>query len=97
MSMQRALERAVRAEATAVSGETRYTCPSRVPERPRKFRLKVLRETPPEFGEKLMLMQGPQAKLLGHRDCLTQKIGAAGLIVPTLCVGTPPGTLRVPQ
>ena len=51
----------VRAEATAVSGETKYTCPSRVPERPRKFRLKVLRETPPEFGEKPMPMQGPQA------------------------------------
>ena len=51
----------VKAAATAVSGDTRYTCPSAVPERPSKLRLKVRRETPPEFGEKPMPMQGPQA------------------------------------
>ena len=51
----------VRAEATAVSGETRYTRASAVPLRPSKLRLKVRRLTPPEFGEKPMPMQGPQA------------------------------------
>src|SRR5699024_1337582 len=51
----------VSAAATAVSGETRYTWPSAVPERPSKLRLKVLSDTPPELGEKPMPMQGPQA------------------------------------
>ena len=51
----------VRAEAAAVSGLTRYTCPSAVPLRPSKFRLKVRRETPPELGDCPMPMQGPQA------------------------------------
>ena len=34
------------ADAAAVSGLTRYTCPSAVPLRPSKFRLKVRRDTP---------------------------------------------------
>ena len=51
----------VKAAATAVSGDTRYTCPSAVPERPSKLRLNVLRETPPEFGENPMPIHGPQA------------------------------------
>ena len=51
----------VRAAATAVSGDTRYTLASAVPLRPSKLRLKVRRLTPPELGEKPMPMQGPQA------------------------------------
>ena len=51
----------VRAAATAVSGDTRYTLASAVPLRPSKLRLKVRRHTPPELGEKPMPMQGPQA------------------------------------
>lgn len=49
------------AAATAVSGDTRYTLPSLVPDLPSKFLLNVLKDTPPEFGEKPIPMQGPQA------------------------------------
>ena len=51
----------VSAAATAVSGDTRYTCASFVPLRPRKLRLNVRRLTPPELGEKPMPMHGPHA------------------------------------
>ena len=51
----------VRAAATAVSGDTRYTLASAVPLRPSKLRLKVRRLTPPELGEKPIPIQGPQA------------------------------------
>ena len=52
----------VKAAATAVSGDTRYTCPSAVPERPSKLRLNGPQgKHRPEFGEKPMPMQGPQA------------------------------------
>ena len=50
-----------KAAATAVSGDTRYTLPSAVPERPSKFLLNVLSETPPEFGENPIPMHGPHA------------------------------------
>ena len=51
----------VSADATAVSGDTRYTFASFVPDRPSKFLLNVLRDTPPEFGENPMPMHGPHA------------------------------------
>ena len=51
----------VSADAAAVSGLTRYTCPSLVPERPRKFLLNVLRLTPFEFGENPIPIHGPHA------------------------------------
>ena len=51
----------VRAAATAVSGEQRYTFASAVPLLPSKFLLKVRRDTPPELGEKPMPIQGPHA------------------------------------
>ena len=54
-------EVAVKAEAAAVSGDTRYTCPSAVPDLPSKFLLKVRKDTPPELGEKPMPMHGPHA------------------------------------
>ena len=50
-----------RADAAAVSGLTRYTWASAVPDRPSKLRLKVRREMPPELGDWPIPMQGPQA------------------------------------
>jgi hypothetical protein len=41
----------VSAAAAAVSGLTRYTPASAVPERPSKLRLKVLKDTPLELGD----------------------------------------------
>jgi hypothetical protein len=49
------------ADATAVSGLTRYTISPRVPERSEKFRLKVRRLTVSLAGESPWPMHGPQA------------------------------------
>ena len=49
------------ADIAAVSGLTKYTPASRVPLRPLKFLLKVLRDIAPDFGDCPMPMQGPQA------------------------------------
>ena len=51
----------VKADTAAVSGLTKYTPASAVPERPRKLRLKVRSEIPFEFGDCPIPMQGPQA------------------------------------
>ena len=51
----------VSAEATAVSGDTKYTCPSAVPLLPSKLRLKVLNDTPALLGLKPIPIHGPHA------------------------------------
>ena len=94
----------VMAAAAAVSGETRYTFASAVPERPLKLRLKVRRDTPSVLGANPIPIQGPQAlsKMRNPARIKSPKIPAFSAIskvvrLPGAIPASTPGAMCLPR